>query len=170
MGDGVDFSHRILCDDAFMRFLKDRPDCKITLKHLMYIKASSKHHKKGHTVMLAEDYKTLVDDKLFHDSHRNITTLGAFVKDKSCPEFLQKETDIIAKRVRFAVFLANEPPFRTAILTTSAMEPQYKTNKHYKEIKSSVTIKSELEAITFLRELFRKYVEFKNYRRSFMFN
>lgn len=166
----VDYSHRILCDPDFFRGIKQRSDCKTILRNLMYIKASSKWQKeqKGHNVMIKEDFKQIQNEKILFDNDRNKDSLGAFVKDIECPLFLQKESDVISKRIRHAIYLSNFPPYRTFILTSTDKVNIYKSNQHFMNVKSAVSIKSLEEAVIVLNDFFKKYTEFKELRRSFV--
>jgi len=155
---GVDYEYRILCDPSFMRYIKNHSRCKSIIKELTYIKASSSTNKKEHTVMLEDDYDEIDSEKLYFDKTREISTLGACVRRKENPPFLTKETDNISKRIRYSVFLSNDKPYRTAILTVNEEVEKYRKNKHFINLKSAVSIKSGEEALRLLTDYFDKFI------------
>jgi len=148
----VTYSARILCDSHFFEWLKDHPDRRSILLQLMYIKASSLHHRREHNVMLDFDFKTLSDNEFPIDENG----LQASVKKVCLPSWIENDLDEFSKRVKYAIDLSRDKPQKTYIFTNPSKEQDYKTNPHLSGI-ISTEIKVGEDALQVIRSFFRLF-------------
>jgi hypothetical protein len=127
----VAYSHRIVCDTAFLKWLLKQPEKNELFRQLMFIKGSSQDHKKCHNVILETE---LNQDRTQINLDDN--TIGAAFRVMPNPKFLESYKDQISKNINFAIELANDTPFKSYIFTASDKENDYKTNKHFQGITS----------------------------------
>lgn len=53
----VAYTHRIICDSSFIKWLLEQMDKNTLFSHLMYIKSSSEQWKKYHNLILSSEIK-----------------------------------------------------------------------------------------------------------------
>lgn len=157
----VYYTSRLVCDKHFLDWvLKQEPSVRRQiLRKLMFIKSSSISYPREHNVILEEEFydvelQKLAKDKLKKDAEANLR--GA-VKPRETPQFLKYENDDLSRCIRYAVYLTNEKPYNSCILTSPEKEAEYKSNKHFTRITSTVFVKSEDGAISIIEKFFKKF-------------
>lgn len=161
----VAYSHRIVCDPAFATWLLTLdPSVRNTvLRKMMFIKSSSLHHAKEHIVMLRDEYATEAFQESLVQSLGDPKNFCGAVKIIETPPFLRSETDQVSKYVRYAVYLANEKPYRSIILTTNDREQSYQENEHFTSLRGSVTINDERDGVSAINSFFREFEPQRQY-------
>ncbi len=131
----VSYSHRLVADADFMKWLHGQPGRESVLSHLIHIKSSSQDYKKEHNVILSSDASNCsgIGEKY----------LGAAFKSMEDPQYLSIHPAQITKNIIYAIELANDSPYKCYILTAPDKEEGYKNNKHYKGISSVEVISGE---------------------------
>ena len=82
--------------------------------------------------------------------------LRASIKEVIFPPFLNNKFDSITKRINYAIWTTNFPPFRTYIFTASGVKKNYEKNPHLKGI-TAVNIKEEKEAFEIINSFYRQF-------------
>lgn len=152
----MEYDARLLFDSHFFGWLKrdkelvekERVE---TIRNLMQIKSSSTQHRKTHNVML---------DFCFDETVSNFgwdpNNLGGAVKKMQKPPFLLGVQDKITVIIRYGIYLANDPPYKTIIFTSPENESLYRQNNHFKEIKS-VDVMSGKRALLLFEQYFADF-------------
>lgn len=153
----VDYNARILSDMAYLKWLISTKSItsieKTThLKHLMFIKSSSLFHNGNNNVILDFDLK-------------NISSIYPnFIEDINCAfrevqvPFNQTTISDELKRISYALSLASEIPVNTIYMfTDSSNYSSYKSSPHLNNM-NSVQVKSELDTIPVINNLWNKFV------------
>jgi hypothetical protein len=150
MVNGVEFSERLLADKHFVKWLIEHN--KLMIFRLTHIKASSKHHRGCHNVMLESD----IQDILSEGKIKEHTIRRAF-KGINLPEEINKENhDNADKMVLLAMYLTYEEPGETVLLTTLDKKSEYETSKHYEGV-NSVTISQNEKGTNAINHLFQQF-------------
>lgn len=165
----LSYSHRIVCDDAFCTWLLQQPVAMRNqlLRKMMFIKSSSQHHPKEHIVFLNDEY---ADDDFQNTLAASLDDAKNFcgaIKITETPPFLRLEQSTISKYVRYAVYLSNQKPYRTIILTTNARKREYLGNQHFTSLKGSVIIHDQEDAVTLISSFFKDFETARNQHREF---
>jgi len=150
----VDFDSRILCDHDFVTWLLSRPDRAETLRRMMIIKGKSIHHKSKHNIILKFDFIKCQEENAVLKKNSHI--IKAAMKVKDSPEFILDDEDNIVKRIRYAIWLTNQNPFKTYIFTSKMKKRNYEENKHMIGIKR-VSIMAEEEAKDVIDSFFEQF-------------
>ena len=155
----VAYTHRVVCDEHFATWvLRQQPATRnALLRKMMYIKSSSLHHPKQHIVMLDDEYVTDAFQDILRGALGDAKNFCGAVKVADTPPFLRTERDVVSKYVRYAVFLSNEKPYRTIILTTDDQKGAYVNNAHFTSLKGSVVIFNENDAVTLINSFFTNF-------------
>ena len=134
----INFPARFVLDEFFIKdILKDKVNASKILMKLSYIHSNSKQYRMIHNRMFDECFKNSIKDKQI----RGYALLGV-MSPEPFPSFVQNETDIESKIVRYAINLATKKPYTTIILTSEEQSKKYIENKHYMNgnVKSSVLV------------------------------
>jgi hypothetical protein len=144
----VAYTHRIICDISFIKWLLEQSD-KITIfSWLMHIKSSSEQYKRNHNLILSSEI--ILNKSILHLDEKKI---GAIFKIYEDPYFLQNYKDQKTKNLIFTIALTDERPFKCYFLTSPENENDYKENKHYNGI-TSVEILSGEKARNIIKNFF----------------
>ncbi|MFZ3077306.1 MAG: hypothetical protein WA139_02525 [Candidatus Aenigmatarchaeota archaeon] len=135
----VSYSHRLVADADFMKWLHSQSNRNTILSHLMHIKSSSQDYKKEHNVILSSEASNC-SGVLKSDKEKY---LGAAFKPTDDPKFLSIHPLQTTKNIIYAIDLANGFPYKCYILTAPDKEEGYKNNKHYRGISSVEAISGE---------------------------
>lgn len=141
----VNFPVRFISDEHFIKeIIKDKQLAAKTIMKLNAIHKDSKHYSMCHNIIPDECLKNAIADKQI----RGPALLGAF-HPVSWPEFVQSETEIESKIVKYAINMATKRPFLVVILTSKDKLKSYRENKHYKNnnIQSAVKIFSSEQVL-----------------------
>ncbi|MBU3958139.1 MAG: hypothetical protein KKB25_03625 [Nanoarchaeota archaeon] len=135
----VSYSHRLVSDADFMKWLHNQSGRESVLSHLMHIKSSSQSYKKEHNVILSSEANNC-SGVLKSDKEKY---LGAAFKTIDDPHYLSIHSEQTTKNIIFAIELANDFPYKCYILTAPEKEEGYRNNKHYKGVTSVEPISGE---------------------------
>jgi hypothetical protein len=152
----VRYDRRLLFDADAVNYLLGLDDLKLRadiFRNLMYVKASSKEHKRSHNLILQEEYEKL---KL-SDSQKDIVRQALCVTDG--PEFLFLfDEDLVSKNVIFSISLASHTPFQTTIVTSPTKKAEYEKNQHYEPVPlKTVNVKGADDAIRLINQYAKEY-------------
>jgi hypothetical protein len=100
----------------------------VTIEKLSYIHTKSRHHSFAHNIMFDDSFKAAIADKEI----RGQALLG-IAHSIPVPDFLRDETSFYSRVIRYAISIADKPPYRIYILTSPELEPSYSDNHHYAE-------------------------------------
>jgi len=146
----VKFSHRILADESFVRWLIKK-DKSYFLK-LTHIKKSSIDCRGEHNIILEEDALKILGEDLIQEHN-----LKASFKLQEIPhEITDVLDDKYDQMILFAIVLATEKPFSTYLLTTKDNSHHYNASPHIKNVKT-VNVKSEEDALKIISELWDEF-------------
>lgn len=142
------YSHRIICDCSFIKWLLSQEDKHQLFTRLMHIKGSSEQWRKHHNLILNSEIKKnksicKIDEE----------TIGAIFKKTEDPEFINQYKDQETKNLLFTIDLTDEKPFKCYFLTSPENELSYKQNKHYNGI-TAVQIMSDNRAREIIDDFF----------------
>ena len=154
----VKYSHRLICDGDFCRWLCIQSAKQTILSKLMHIKASSTDWKKIHNLILkpeADNCSQNIENKY----------LGAAFKIVEEPIFLNNYGQRVSKNIVFGIELTDEPPFKCYLLTSPEREAEYKINPHNQGI-SNFEVISGLKAINIIDSFYRAFVIARDNQRS----
>ena len=148
----VIFPARILVDRDFCEWLIKRKDKEAQFIKLTHIKSSSEHHKKCHNILPQEDADEIIKQGMIKEFN-----LYAAFKAIPMPQMISIALrDKIDQMIVWAIVLATDQPYKTAILTTKENEKKYIASSHYNSVKS-IFIKSEEDAIQYIEILYSKF-------------
>lgn len=147
----VAYSHRLLCDVEFIIWLLKQTDRNSLFSNLMHIKSSSEHWRKCHNLILRSNIESHTED--FSLDEKSVGAIFKIVEDLP---FLSSYSDPTTKNIIFAVDITDERPFKCYILTSPDKEKEYKTNKHYNELKS-VEVASGDKARGIIKDFFSAF-------------
>lgn len=88
----VEYSHRLVCDGEFLLWLSTHPKKTMIASCLMNIKASSKHHRKDHNIILESESKVCIERGI--DKNK----VGKMFKIVEDPDFLSILNDQLTKK------------------------------------------------------------------------
>jgi hypothetical protein len=144
----VAYTHRIICDSSFIKWLLEQDDKHTLFSYLMHIKSSSEQWKKYHNLILSSEIK-LNKTSVSIDENK----IGAICKICEDPDFLKNYQDQKTKNLIFTIELTDERPFKCYLLTSPENESSYRENKHYNGI-TSVQIVSGDKARKIISDFF----------------
>lgn len=148
----VSYSHRLVADAEFMKWLHSQPGRESILSHLIHIKSSSQSYKKEHNViLLSEAVNCSGVPKSYKEKY-----LGAAFKIIDDPKYLIIHSEQVTKNIIYAIELANDFPYKCYILTAPEKEDTYRNNKHYKGVTSVEPISGE-KAIKVICDFFSAF-------------
>lgn len=160
------YPYRILLDYSFLEWLlKKCPTKSKIIMNFMFINNSSKEYKKNHILVLKEDFEKLKSEGLIKSVSLfkgGVTVVQDFPFDISSLE--KNGENILEKRILFGIFLTDDSPFRSVILTTEKNISEYNENDLINKVKD-LSIKSEKEGEYIIENLFRKYCNEKDLHR-----
>ena len=148
----VQYPNRILCDAHFLNWLTQQQDKEKLLRCLMYIKATSLHHRKQHNLILNSECSNCSENHKIDSNY-----LGGAFKVCEDPEFISIYKEQISKNIIFAITLSDEPPHNTGILTSPDIEKEYLKNPHLKDM-TSVRIYSGEASRKIIENFFKRFV------------
>jgi len=134
----VVYTHRLICDCEFIRWILEQEDKHSLFSKLMHIKGSSEQWKKHHNLLLLSEFKKNKDIISIEEE-----SIGAIFKISEDPQFLQNYKEQITKNLIFSIDLTDERPFKCYILTSPDYEKKYRENTHYDRITSVEIISGE---------------------------
>jgi hypothetical protein len=150
------YDRRIIADIHFFEWffsqLKKEDSHKYynAVTQFMHIKASSAKYPKTHNVILEEDFAKLEQNQTYSKDLRGL------IKPIEKPSFIN-EDDPISTIVRTAVFLSNDSPYNIVIFTAPEQLEKYKSNKHIQDLKYSVEVEANTDALLVLNYMFKQY-------------
>jgi hypothetical protein len=160
----VSYPFRLILDYDFMRWiLKDSNDKTKIITALLHIHNSSKENKKNQNIILKSDLDRLFQEGLIKDKD---LIKGCITPTDFSPEFQkiieeEKFNEIIQRGI-LAIQLADEPPFKTTIITMQGKLEEYEKEKFFEKLKD-VNFKGDREGVYLINSLFKKYCNEKEF-------
>lgn len=164
----VSYSHRILIDYPFIKWISENSDKKsIIINRMLRINQNSKEHKKENIIILEKDFKKLCEENIIKD--KDMIRGGVF-PFKFNEDWLNdiadgEEIDDALIRLILGVMITKEKPFQSVLLTTKEGKKEYQKYNSFLEKIQNFSIKDEEESIVILNDLYRTYTSEREFCR-----
>jgi len=157
----VSYTHRLLIDEKFVRWLKDNPDKKSSvISKLLRININSKEHRKKNVLIYDKDFSKLCDEGIIKDKEMIRGALTPMCLSEMIPnnhDKLEPLPDDL-KRLVIGVALTDEKPFNSILLTTKESKKGYmETMGDFLEKLKRFDIKDEEESLIIIENLYHIY-------------
>jgi len=156
----VSYSHRILIDYSFIKWISENVEKKGTIiSRMLRINQNSKEHKKENIVIWEKDFNKLCEENIIKDKD----TIRGSVFPLEIGEDLLKNIidgeniDDSLIRLILGVIMTKEKPFQSVLLTTKEEKKKYQRYKPFLEKIQNFSIKDEEESLIILNDLYRSY-------------
>jgi hypothetical protein len=162
----ISYPFRLILDYDFMKWiLTESSDKTKIITALLHIHNSSKENKKKQNIMLKSDLDRLSAEGLIKDKD---LIRGCLATSDFSPEFQkiikEEEFNEIIQRGILAIELADDPPFKTTIITMQNKLEEYEKEKFFEKLKD-VNFKGDREGVYLINSLFKKYCNEKEFCR-----
>jgi hypothetical protein len=160
----VSYPFRLILDYYFMKWvLTESSEKTKIITALLHIHNSSKENKKKQNIILKSDLDRLSSEGLIKDKD---LIKGCLTSIDFSPEFqkiIQEERfNEIVQRGILAIELADDPPFKTIIITMQDKLEDYEKEKFFEKLKD-VNFKGDREGVYLINSLFKKYCAEKEF-------
>ncbi len=151
------YSHRIIVDCDFIRWLSTSQQKSIIISKMLRININSRENKKQNIIILEKDFEDLCNEGIIKDKDTIRGGISPFDINK---EFglADKNLPIEALRLITGVVLTRRKPFQMILLTTSEGKKKYLVN--YSDFLAKLKnfdIKNENEGLVIINDLYKTY-------------
>ena len=153
----VSYSHRIILDHHFVRWLSKIANKKDVISKLLRININSREHPKENVLISEKDFEDLCNEGIIKDKdtirgcmspyHNIDEKLGENLKD------LPKELE----RLILGVILTKEEPFQVILITTKDGKKSYSEYAEFLNEIRSFDIKNEEEGLVIIGDFYKKF-------------
>lgn len=154
----ISYPFRLILDYDFMKWvLTESNDKTRIITALLHVHNSSKENKKKQNVILKSDLDKLFSEGLIKDKDLIRGCIASLDFSPEFQEIIRREKfNEIIQRGILAVELADDPPFKTIIITMQDKLEEYEKEKFFEKLKD-VSFKGDREGVYLINSLFKKY-------------
>jgi len=156
----VSYSHRIIVDCNFVRWISTSLDKKSTIiSKMLRININSKEHPKENILISDMDFDKLCTENVIKDKDMIRGCMFPFNIDKKIEGVNKERLPEELIRLVMGVILTTEEPYQVILLTTKNGKEEYlsKYSDFLKQLRN-FDVKDEEESLVILNDLYKKYV------------
>ncbi|MEK6761065.1 MAG: hypothetical protein AABX93_04035 [Nanoarchaeota archaeon] len=154
----VSYSHRIIVDCDFIRWLSTQQQKSAIISKMLRININSKENKKQNIIILEKDFEDLCNEGIIKDKDTIRGGVSPFDINEELGDLASKDLPIETLRLITGVVLTRRKPFQMVLLTTTEGKKKYLTT--YSDFLSKLKnfdIKNENEGLVIINDLHKTY-------------